>query len=160
MTKRRELIFLILFIVVCQVVGGIAGLFTAPKIGTWYATLVKPPFTPPDFVFAPAWIFLYAIMAIALFLVFRSRGDKTERRNAFIIFGIQLVLNGIWTVLFFGLESPGLAFAEIILLLVAIILTMFSFWKLSKVAALLLVPYLFWVGFASALNLSIAILNP
>lgn len=155
---------LIIAIVVSELAGVVGSLFTISAIPIWYAGLVKPTLNPPSWVFGPAWTTLYALMGIAAFLVWSSYAKATEDKKKQIkiaigIFGIQLFLNAIWSIIFFGLKNPGWAFVDIILLWLAIVWTMFIFYKISKPAAYLLVPYLLWVSFASYLNYSIWMLN-
>lgn len=156
---------LIASIIICQLAGVIGSFFTISSIPTWYATLSKPFFSPPNWLFGPVWIALYTLMGISLYLVWirdhnSKKSDKsTLTSTAITWFVIQLVLNSIWSILFFGLRSPTLAFIEIVLLWVAIILTIKAFCKVSKTASLLLVPYLTWVSFAAMLNLAIVLLN-
>lgn len=146
-------------IVLCQLAGLIGSIFTFEAIPTWYAALIKPPFNPPNWVFGPVWTVLYTLMGISLFLVWK-KGDKGFNiKNAVIIFIIQLLLNAVWSAIFFGAKSVLSAFILISLLWIAILLTMIQFNKVSKPAAYLLLPYLLWVSFASYLNLSIYILN-
>lgn len=140
-------------------VGFAAGRWTAESVGTWYAELAKPMFTPPAWVFAPVWTALYVGMGVAAFLVWRVGSDRGAVREAFVWFGVQLVANGLWSILFFGLRSPGLAFAEILVLLALIVVTLRRFLAQSGAAGALLLPYLGWVGFAALLNLSIWRLN-
>jgi benzodiazapine receptor len=150
---------LIIALVVCQLAGLAGSIFTTPAIDGWYASLNKPSFTPPNWLFSPVWITLYALMAVAAFLVwnkgFGARGVKT----ALIFFCAQLILNVLWSVVFFGFRSPGLAFAEIVVLWFAIAVSMVTFYQVSKPASLLLVPYILWVSYAAALNLAIFRLN-
>jgi benzodiazapine receptor len=156
----RDILKLIVSIVICQGAGGIGSAFTSPAITTWYATLNKPAFTPPNSVFAPVWITLYLLMAIAVFLVWR-KGLKTEGvKSAFIIFWVQLVLNVLWSVVFFGLKSPLAGVVVIILLWLAILLTIISFFRISRPAGGLLIPYIVWVSIAASLNVGIWTLNP
>jgi len=126
--------------------------------GEWYASLKKPAWNPPGWVFGPVWTALYAMMAVAAWLVWRRGGFSTHRKPL-VIFLVQLVLNAGWTPLFFGLHSPGLAFAEIVLLWLAIAATIVVFRPVSRTAMLLLVPYLAWVSFATALNFALWRLN-
>ncbi|MFC1575461.1 TspO/MBR family protein [Gemmatimonadota bacterium] len=140
-------------------VGGLSGLVTAGGVRDWYPTLVKPWFNPPSWVFGPVWSLLYLMMGIAAFLVWQKGGDGGVVKTALTLFAIQLVLNGLWSVLFFGMRSPGLAFAEIIVLWAFIGATAVAFWRVSPVAGLLLLPYELWVTFAAVLNGSIWILN-
>ncbi len=137
-------------------IGFIGAFFTAPSIATWYATLNKPPFSPPNWIFGPVWTILYVLMGASLYLVWRKGLNK---KPAFL-FGAQLLLNLLWSIIFFGLKSPRFAFAEIILLWGAIALTIIDFRKISHAAALLLIPYILWVSFAAALNYYVWILNP
>ncbi len=119
--------------------------------GEWYAALNKPSWNPPGWVFGPVWSALYTMMAVAAWLVWR-RGGFAAQRRALVPFFAQLALNAAWTPLFFGLHRPGLAFAEILLLWLAIAWTIVAFWRVHRVAAGLLCPYLAWVSFAAALN--------
>ena len=145
---------LILSIIICEIAGIIGSFFTASSIPTWYTTLNKPVFNPPSFVFAPVWIILYFLMGVTLYILWQKKAKK-----AIIVFAVQLILNSLWSILFFGLKNPFAAFLEIIILWAAIILTIFYSYKTSKKAAYLLIPYLLWVTFASILNYSIWMLN-
>jgi len=151
---------LIISVVVCQVAGLIGSVFTTPSIETWYAALEKPAFTPPDWLFAPAWITLYLLMGIAASLVWKRGLDSRRNRVALLVFLVQLVLNVVWSVVFFGLESPLAGVVVIVLLWVAILATILKFFPISRLAGVLLLPYLAWVSFAAALNISIFVLNP
>lgn len=151
---------LIISVALCQVAGIVGSLFTIPGITTWYASLRKPVFAPPNWVFAPVWTTLYLLMGISLFIVWNIGLEKNAVRKSIVIFGIQLLLNVFWSYLFFGLKSPLLGLVEIMAMWLMILLTMLAFFKISKKAALLLVPYLIWVTVASYLNYSILILNP
>lgn len=132
--------------------------FTTSAIPTWYATLNKPSFAPPNWVFAPVWTTLYILMGVALYLGLSGKG-KGERKKAVRIFALQLILNVLWSLLFFGMRNPTLALIDIVALWIAIFLTIKSFSKINKWAGYLLVPYFLWVSFASFLNLFIVILN-
>jgi tryptophan-rich sensory protein len=141
-------------------VGLMGSLFTTPdSLGIWYANLHKPFFNPPDWIFGPVWTTLYIMMGVSAFLVWRKGLDNKIVRIALICFIVQLFLNAIWTPLFFGLRSPLLGLIDIVLLLNAIIVTVSAFSKISRPAALLLIPYLAWVSFATVLNASIYLLN-
>ena len=155
----RNAVQLILAITVPLAVGGLSGFATARGVASWYPTLAKPSFNPPAWVFGPTWTVLYILMGVALFLVWRQGLDTQGVRLALIAFGVQLMLNALWSILFFRMQSPGWAFAEIILLWIAIIATLWAFWRVLPAAGLLLVPYLAWVSFAGVLNGSIWILN-
>jgi len=146
---------LIISIVICQLAGILGALFTRTGTGSWYASIVKPSFNPPGWVFGPAWITLYTLMGISLYIIWNIGGNKA----AIAIFAVQLFLNAIWTPLFFGLNMPWIAFAEIVVLWIAILVTIINFYPISHAAAYLLVPYVLWVTFASILNATIAILN-
>lgn len=158
--KSRDIIKLIVSIVACQGAGLIGSLFTTTAIPTWYTGLQKPFFTPPNWVFAPAWTTLYMLMAVAAFLIWRKGLDQKGVRLALIIFLIQLVLNTLWSIVFFGLESPFYGIMVIIALWIAILLTMIKFFKLSTMAGVLMTPYIGWVSFAAVLNVAISMLNP
>lgn len=146
-------------ILICEVVGILGSVFTFTQITTWYAHLNKPFFSPPNFVFGPVWTALYALMGISIFLIFEAKIKKNEKNFLIKLFSLQLILNFLWTLIFFGLHNPLLAYVEIIFLLASIILLIIKFYKYSKTASILLIPYLFWVSFASFLNLFVAILN-
>jgi len=140
-------------------VGGLSGIATARGVQDWYPTLTKPPFNPPSWLFGPVWTLLYIMMGIAAFFVWQ-RGWKDEAvRIALAAFLGQLLLNGLWSILFFGMQSPGLAFVEIIVLWIVIGVTVVLFWRMVPIAGMLLLPYAAWVSFAAVLNGAIWILN-
>jgi len=145
-------------ILLCQLAGFLGSLFTTPAIPTWYQTLNKPFFTPPNWIFSPVWIGLFILMGVSLFLVWR-RSDHPQFKPALIFFFVQLILNTLWSIAFFGLKSPLLGLVDIILLWIAILLTILNFFKVSKWAGALLLPYLIWVSFAALLNVSLWVLN-
>lgn len=151
---------LIISILIAEAAGAIGSIFTVPSIGGWYATLVRPDIAPPNWVFGPVWTMLFALMGIAAFLVWRRGLDRADVKATLSIFIGQLVLNVLWSLIFFGLHSPGGAFAELIVLWLAIIATIIAFARISKVAAWLLAPYILWVTFAAYLNFMIWTLNP
>jgi translocator protein len=140
--------------------GGIGSLATTPQTapGGWYDSLDKPFFTPPAWLFGPVWTLLFVLMAVAAWLVWRRRGFSGAS-VALSLFGVQLVLNALWSIVFFGLEAPGLALVEILVLLAAIVLTALAFLQVSRPAALLMAPYIAWVAFATLLNAGIWLLN-
>lgn len=150
---------LIISIVVSLCAGGIGSIFTFSKIPTWYAALEKPFFTPPDWLFAPAWTTLYVLMGVAAFYVWRAGSDKSEVRVALVTFLIQLIFNALWSVVFFGLESLFYGVVVIVALWVIILFTIIRFYRVSRVGAWLLIPYILWVTFASALNTGVWLLN-
>ncbi len=137
----------------------IASLFTRQAITDWYAHLNKPFFTPPDWLFGPVWTFIYFLMAVSALLVWNKGLSNPLVKKAFSLYLLQLVLNGLWMPLFFGLKMPLLAFCEIVLLWSAIILTILAFFRISTAAALLLFPYILWTSFAVLLNFSLWLLN-
>jgi benzodiazapine receptor len=150
---------LVVSIVACLAAGAIGSIFTRSAIPTWYATLQKPFFSPPNWLFAPVWTLLYILMGIAAFLVWRKGLENRQVRIALIVFLIQLILNALWSVVFFGLESPLSGLIVISILWVAILVTVIKFFKTSRVASMLMWPYLLWVTFAAVLNASIWLLN-
>jgi translocator protein len=127
--------------------------------GAWYAALEKPALTPPAWVFPVAWTALYAVMGVALFLYLRA-GARPIPRLPLVLFGVQLVLNGAWSWLFFGLRRGDLALVDIALLWIVLVLTVAAFWRRRVVAGALLLPYLLWVSFATYLNAGLVVLNP
>jgi len=134
----------------------VTGVFV--QTGGWYAELAKPAWNPPGWLFGPVWTVLYAMMAVAAWLIWLRGGWKMQRR-ALGLYLVQWALNALWTPIFFGMQRPGLAFAEIILLLVAICATLVSFWRISRVAGVLLLPYTLWTSFAAVLNFAIWQMN-
>lgn len=154
---------LIVSIVICQMAGVIVSFFTASAVPVWYAILEKPSFSPPNWLFAPVWFILYALMGISLFLVWRHKEKDAKGFcnvcQAMALFLVHLVVNALWSVIFFGLKNPFLAFLDILLLLLLILLVFWQFQKIDKIAAYLLTPYAVWVVFAAILNFSIWQLN-
>jgi len=145
--------------ILCFAAAGLGGWATATSVDGWYQTLAKPAFTPPDWVFAPAWNLLFLLMVIALWRVWRRSSPGPSRRLALALFVVQLVLNVGWSVVFFAWQRVGWALVEIAVLAVVIIATLWAFARLDRWAAGLLVPYALWVGFAIALNTGIVVLN-
>lgn len=150
---------LILSIVICQAAGLIGTIFTMDSIPTWYAALNKPSFNPPNWLFGPVWTVLYLMMGISLFIVWKEDLKNKVVKSAFIIFMIQLFLNTIWSIVFFGMHSTAGGLIIIALLWIMILITILKFMKISRVAGILLIPYLLWVSFATLLNFSIFKLN-
>ena len=150
---------LIASILICLMAGFIGSFFTSPAIPNWYQGIEKPSFNPPSWVFAPVWTSLYILMGIALYLIWVKGLEKKENKIAIGVFGIQLVLNSLWSILFFGLQNPFFAFIEIIILWTAILASILLFYRIDKRAAYLLIPYILWVSFASFLNYTIWTLN-
>jgi len=155
-----EILKLVVSVLICQFAGVIGSFFTTPSIPTWYATLNKPFFTPPSWLFAPIWITLYTLMGISAFLVWRKGMSHRNVRTASIVFAVQLILNVLWSAVFFGLRSLLGGLIAIVILWIAILFTILNFHKISRTAELLLIPYILWVSIATALNFSVLILNP
>jgi benzodiazapine receptor len=155
-TRRwPELLFWLAVVLVVGIVGSVT---TLPKIPTWYAGLDKPWFTPPNAVFGPAWTALYILMAVAVWRI-GAVVPGPARRRARMLFVLQLALNAAWSPVFFGLEAPRAGLAVIVALLIALAATIVAFWRLDRIAGLLLAPYLLWVCYATALNIGIVALN-
>lgn len=151
---------ILVMIVTCVVIGYISGLVTRDSVTTWYPTLVKPVFNPPNWIFAPMWTTLYVLMGIAAGLVWdKIEVQKETVKKGLLYFAIQLGLNALWSVLFFGLQNPMLALIEIVLLWLMIYETFVQFNKVNKIAGYLFIPYILWVTFALVLNASIWWLN-
>lgn len=158
--KLNKTTKIIVLVVTCMVIGFLSGQVTRDAITTWYPTIIKPSFNPPNWLFGPVWSLLYAMMGVAAGLVW-AKIDTTHEivKKALLFFAIQLALNALWSYLFFGLHNPMLAFIEIILLWLMIYETFSQFKKIDTIAGYLMLPYLAWVGFASILNGSIWWLN-
>jgi len=156
----KNIVKLVVSLVACQCAGLIGSIFTTPAIPTWYATLEKPSFSPPNWLFAPAWVTLYLLMGVAAFLIWRRGLGQKGVRAALIVFLVQLVLNALWSVVFFGLQLPLWGMVVILALWVAILLTILRFFKLSTAAGSLMLPYILWVSFAAVLNIALFMLNP
>ena len=154
----KPIIKLILCVLLCLCIGGVSGFATIGGLKTWYPALQKPDFNPPNFVFGPVWSLLYALMGISLFLILQSNKDAL-RSKALKVFFLQLVLNFIWSFLFFNFHWLGFAFLEILAIWAAILWMLIAFWPCNKAASLLQIPYFLWVSFASVLNGSIWLLN-
>ncbi len=157
--RTERLIGLVAGLVPCYGASALGAIATGRSVGTWYQTLAKPGFTPPDWVFAPVWSVLYTMMAVALWLVWRRRG-LAGAKAAVALFLVQLALNVGWTWLFFGYRRLGWATVEIVLLLLAIGATIRAFYRIDRIAAALLLPYAAWVAYAALLTASLWRLNP
>lgn len=180
--KYNKLVKLLTSIIVCEFAGFLGTIFTRPEIGIWYESLKKPFFNPPKWLFGPVWTILYILMGISLYLVWSKnwmpknkvvlKGSKPwnplskkflsgswQKANIILIFSVQLALNVLWTMLFFGMHATGLAFFELLMLWFAIIFTIINFYRVSKTSAILLLPYILWVSFAMLLNYFVWILN-
>ena len=180
--KLDNLFKLVIAVAVSELAGIIGSVFTVTSIQNWYATIMKPPLNPPNWIFAPVWTAIFILMGISLYLVWSERfvvknelkipkrrvwnnwsgkllSGKWQKANIILIFILQLILNVLWSIIFFGAHSPGAAFFELLMLWFAIIFTIINFCRVSKTAALLLLPYILWVSFAAILNYFIWILN-
>ena len=162
--KKKNIGLLVLCLLLTESLGVLGSLFNVSTLDTWYLELAKNPLNPPSWVFGPAWTILFVLMGIALYLVIRHGHARFSSANkyftpAIVAFIVQFVLNGLWSYFFFYLQSPLLAFIEIILLIIATIVTMYYFYKIKPAAAYVLIPYLAWICFASYLNFSVWQLN-
>ncbi|EIA09601.1 benzodiazepine receptor TspO [Flavobacterium frigoris PS1] len=158
--KMNRITKILTVVVTCLVIGYFSGMVTRSAIITWYPTLVKPSFNPPNWIFAPVWSTLYIMMGIAAGLVWDRIESNTEIvKKALVFFAVQLALNALWSYLFFGLKNPMLALLEIVILWLMIYETYVQFGKINKIAGYLFIPYLLWVSFAMVLNASIWWLN-
>lgn len=154
--RIKNLSKLLLFIFICEGAGIIGSFFTASAIPTWYATLNKPSFSPPNYLFGPVWVTLYALMGIATYIVWSS-GKKVK--NILNLFWVHLFFNATWSIAFFGLQNPLLGLVNIVILWVLIIAVIYKYWQVNKWAGVLLLPYLAWVSFATFLNYNLWLLN-
>lgn len=180
--KFNNAIKVLISIIICELAGIVGSVFTTPEIKGWYAGLEKPSFSPPNWIFGPVWTILFILMGISLYLVWAEKWQAKDsgrmqkikawniysqklwqgqwsKINIILIFALQLILNIVWSFLFFGMHSPQLAFFEILMLWFTILFTILNFYRVSKLAAYLLVPYIFWVSFAAILNYFIWMLN-
>jgi tryptophan-rich sensory protein len=178
--KYNDLFKFFTSIIICELAGTIGAVFTTPAIDSWYKALYKPSFNPPNWIFGPVWTILFVLMGVSLYLVWSKKWkvhNKTkikkawnplsqkllsgswQKANIILIFATQLILNVLWSVVFFGQHSPSMAFFVLLMLWVAILFTIVNFYRVSKTAALLLLPYILWVSFAGILNYFIWILN-
>lgn len=151
---------LLISITIPLVVGSSASFFTVTGLGSWYSSIQKPSWNPPNWVFGPVWTTLYIMMGIAFYLVWKSDVPKLKKANAIMLWVVQLVFNFLWSLIFFNLHQIGWAMADIVVLWFFIFLTIVAFSKINKLAAWLMVPYISWVTFAAILNYTIWQLNP
>ena len=154
MTERTRWIGLVLFVLACLGAGGLGAVATTPEIDDWYRTVVRPEWSPPNWVFGPVWTTLYVLMGISAWLVWKPAGFR-DASSPLLWFAVQLVLNVAWSWIFFGMHQIGWAVVEIVILWLAILATTVAFFRRSKPAGWLLMPYLGWVTFASVLNFTI-----
>jgi translocator protein len=155
----KKLSKLVCSVSLCLMTGFVGSFSTMNSVKTWYASLSRPYFTPPDWTFGVVWPILYVMMGISVFMIWNRGLDKRKVKVALGLFVLQLVLNGLWTPIFFGLHMIALALIEIVLLWIAILLTILVFWRISKAAAFFLFPYILWVSFAAILNTALWYLN-
>jgi tryptophan-rich sensory protein len=169
-------------IIICELAGVVGSVFTTPEIKSWYATLNKPAFNPPSWIFGPVWTTLFVLMGVALYLVWNKKfviknklgnsalrswnkwseklwSGSWQKANILLVFALQLVLNVLWSIIFFGSHNVGVAFFELLMLWVAIAYTIINFYRVSKWAAYLLLPYILWVTFAGFLNVALWFIN-
>lgn len=163
---RNKWPWLFFFVFICEMAGAIGSVFTIPTITTWYASLNKPMFNPPNWIFGPVWTTLYALMGISIFLMVQKLHDKgmkkktdKEIKSLVVLFFVHLAINVLWSIVFFGMHEILLAFAMILLLWMLIAVLILRFYKFSHAASWLLMPYFLWVSFASVLNFSLWRLN-
>jgi len=157
-SRGRSIAVLILCLAACSAAVAVGSVGTAAGLKEWYRGIAKPSWTPPNAVFGPVWTALYLMMAVAAWRVWAREGF-TKARLPLAVFFVHLAVNAAWTVFFFGMRSPGLALADILVLWVLIVLLIALFWRHSRLASLLLVPYFLWVSFATALNAAIFWMN-
>jgi tryptophan-rich sensory protein len=155
---KKTIFGVIISVIIAQMAGAIGSFFTAPNIQAWYIYLEKPFFSPPNWLFAPAWITLYTLMGIAAFLIWQKR-QEPKVKSVLWLYGIHLVLNSLWSVIFFGFHNLSLAFFEILILWALILIITFRFYKIRRVAGILFIPYILWVSFAAILNFAIWQMN-
>ncbi len=153
----KNILFAAVSVLMAQTAGAIGAAYTSASIPVWYAGLIKPSFSPPNWLFAPVWITLFVLMGIAAYLVWRK--EELGRKDALETYLASLILNAWWSLIFFGMHEINLAFFEILILWVVILLTAMKFYRIDKAAGILFIPYILWVFFAAILNLKIALLN-
>ena len=158
MSRARSILVLVLCLALCFGAAAAGSLWTAAGLKDWYRGIAKPPWNPPDAVFGPVWTVLYAMMAVAAWRVW-TRDGFAKARLPLLVFWMHLGVNAAWTIFFFGMRSPGLALADILVLWVLIVVLIRLFWNHSRLASLFLVPYLLWVTFAMVLNAAIWRMN-
>lgn len=159
-SRFQDVLRLFISLAACFSAGFIGSIFTGDSVHNWYTFLLKPSFTPPSWLFAPVWFLLYILMGISAFLIWRKGVRDFQVKEGMIIFIIQLFLNILWSYAFFGLKSPLYGLIVIVPLWTAILLTIINFYRVSKTASFLLIPYIIWISYATALNFSIYLMNP
>ncbi len=156
--NKKNILALIIFLLITFLAALVGNLFTVPNISTWYASLNKPSFSPPNWLFGPAWTILYVLMAVAAFLVWK-KGEEPKIKSSLCFYFAQLLLNTAWSIAFFGLQNPFLGFVVIVILWLLILITLVKFWKIERLAGILFIPYILWVSFAAILNFAVWQLN-
>lgn len=156
----NKVISLVAALLIPMIIAGIGGYFTSLGMKQWYGTLKLPPFTPPGYLFGPVWTVLYLSMGFASWMVWNADRTSGAVRIALILYAVQLLLNLLWSILFFGLQSPMWALVDIFALNLAVLATIISFWRVSGLSGGILIPYMCWLLFATALNWWIAFNNP
>jgi translocator protein len=156
----REIPRLIISIIIVFLAGAVGTVYTLQEITTWYVSLTKPSWTPPNWAFGPIWSTLYVLIGISLFLVWREGLDRKDVRLAILVFAVQLVLNVVWSLVFFATHNIFGGLVLVILLWISILVNIIVFYRISKPAGLILIPYLIWVSIASYLNYTVFLLNP
>lgn len=157
--KTKTIFTFFIAIIIPQIAGAIGSIFSFSSIPTWYRVLIRPSIAPPNWVFGPVWTTLFLLMGISSFIIYQKGINRPDVRRALYVFFIQLILNATWSILFFGLNDIGAALIEIVGLWVIILANIILFWRISKIAGYLLIPYILWVSFASYLNYTFFILN-
>ena len=150
---------LIISVLICQLVGIVSGVLSVTQNNGWYESITKPYWNPPGYIFGPVWTVLYLLMSLSLWIIWKSNSYEPMKNEALLFFTSQLLLNFLWSILFFRFHSPLIALIDIVLMFILIFLTIFRFAKISKTAAWLLVPYISWVFFATILNYNLWKLN-
>ncbi|MBI5680123.1 MAG: tryptophan-rich sensory protein [Methanobacterium sp.] len=158
--KRNDIIKLVVAILIPLIIGFIGSIATLGAIPTFFAALAKPAWAPPNWAFGPIWTTLYILMGIALFLIWRKGLERKDVKIAIGIFGLQIILNLLWSLIFFGTQNILGGLIEIVFLWIAVLVNIILFYKISKVAGILLLPYIIWITIASYLNYTIYVLNP
>lgn len=152
----------VISIIICESAGIIGSLFTFSSVSIWFPTLVKPWFSPPSWLFGPVWTVLYFLMGLSLYVIWNFKAELSKhkyKKQFFILFGIQLILNALWSFLFFGLKSPLYGLIDILFLDITVAMTIVYTYRISKYSAILLAPYMAWITFATLLNFEIVLLN-
>jgi len=161
MKKIPKIIKIGISILIPLIIGFLGGIFTSKSVSSWYPKLKKPPFNPPNWLFAPVWTILFVLIGISFYFVWNKNFGNNRKTKilCLTVYSIQLLFNFLWSILFFGLRNAFLAFIEIIILWFLIVTNIIVFYKVSKISAYLLFPYLIWVSFASVLNWFMMMLN-